>query len=91
MERAFQAYREPLDTVTLFKYLGRVLTAGGGDWSAVAGKLSNARKIWMRMTIILIQEGADPKVLGLLFKAVVQTVLLFGADMLVLTPGWSRP
>ena len=27
-ERAFQAYGEPLETVTSFKYLGRVLTTG---------------------------------------------------------------
>ena len=32
LERAFQAYGEPLETVTLFKYLGRVLTVGGEDW-----------------------------------------------------------
>ena len=28
LERAFQAYREPLETVTLFKYMVRVMTAG---------------------------------------------------------------
>ena len=28
LERDFQAYREPLETVTLFKYMVRVMTAG---------------------------------------------------------------
>ena len=32
-ERAFQAYGEPLENVTAFKYLVRVITAGDDDWS----------------------------------------------------------
>ena len=71
LERAFQAYGETLDTVTFFKYMGRVLTAGDNDWTAVAGKLRKARNFLMWITTILIREGEDPKVLGLLFKAVV--------------------
>ena len=47
MERAFHAYREPLDKVTLFKYLVRVLTSWGDNWSAVAGNLRKDRKIWL--------------------------------------------
>ena len=43
-QRAFQAYGEPLETVTSFKYIGRVLTAGDDDCPAVAGNLRNARK-----------------------------------------------
>ena len=39
---------------------------------------------------ILIQEGADPKVLGIFFRAVTQAVLLFGAETWVLTPRMER-
>ena len=46
MERAFEAYAEPLENVSAFKYLGRVMTAGYEDWPAVAGNLSKARKSW---------------------------------------------
>ena len=38
------------------------------------------------MSRILIREGLHPKVLGHLFKAVVQAVLLFGSEIRVLTP-----
>ena len=38
------------------------------------------------MSRILIREGAYPKVSGHFFKAVVQAVLIFGADMSVVTP-----
>ena len=79
LNRAFQAYREPLETVTSFKYLGRVLTAGDDGWLAVAGNLRKARESWTRMTRILGREGADPRISGLFFKVVVQAVLLFGS------------
>ena len=39
MERAFEAYGEPLENVTTFRYLGRVLTAGENDWLEVVGNL----------------------------------------------------
>ena len=60
LERAFQAYGEPLETVTSFKYLVWVLTAGDDNWPSVAGKLSKSRKSWMRMMRILRREGAEP-------------------------------
>ena len=39
MERAFEAYGEPIKNVLNFKYLGRVLTVGDDDWIAVVGNL----------------------------------------------------
>ena len=38
------------------------------------------------MTRILGREGADPRMSGLFFKAVIQAVLLFGSETWVLTP-----
>ena len=35
-ERAFEAYEKPLETVSTFKYLGQVMTAGDYNWPAVA-------------------------------------------------------
>ena len=89
-ERAFQAYVEPLNNVTDFKYLGRVLMVGNYDWSAVAGNLQKSRKSWLRMLRILSRYGADLKVSGHLFKAAVQAVLIFGSDTWVLTPRMER-
>ena len=66
--------------------MGRVLTSGDEDWPSVKVNLSKDRKSWMLMTRILIREGEEPEVSGLLFKAVVHAVLIFGADMWVLNP-----
>ena len=84
-ERAFEAYGKPLETVSTFKYLVRVMAAGYDDWPAVAGNLVKARKSWGRLSRILSQEGADKRVSGNFFKAVVQALLLFGAETWVLT------
>ena len=89
-ERAFEAYGKPLETVATLKYLGRVMTAGDDNWPAVVGNLVKARKSWGRLSHILSREGADKRVSENLFKAVVQAVLLFGAETWVLTPRIER-
>ena len=65
------------------------MITGEDNWLAMAGNLRKASKIWTRMTRILGREGAEPRISGLFFNAVVQAVLLFGSEMWVLTPGWS--
>ena len=85
-KRDFQAYGRPLETVTSFKYLGRVLKPGGDDWPSVGEILKRARKSWSRLTRILGRDGANTRVSGIFFKAVVQIVLLLGSTMWVLTP-----
>ena len=68
LERAFEAYGEPLQNVTAFKYLVQL---------AVVGNLGKERKSWGRLSRILILEEADPKVSRHFYKAVSQAVLLF--------------
>ena len=76
-ERAFRAYGLSLQSVTSFKYMGWVLTASDDDWPEVVGNLKKARNSWSRLTRILGREGANPRVSGVFFKAVVQKVLIF--------------
>ena len=78
--RAFSAHGQPLDMVTSFRYLGRLISAAENDWPAVVNNLSRARGVWRSMTRILSREGAQPRVSGFFFKAVVQAVLLFGSE-----------
>ena len=73
-----------------FKYLGRILTTGDYDWPAVAGNLGKARKSWGRLQRIIIREGKNKRVSGNFFKAVVQQVILFGAETWVVTPRMER-
>ena len=64
LERAFEAYEEPLENVMAFRYLGWVLTAGDYDWISVVGNLGKAIKSWGWLSQILSREGTDLIVLG---------------------------
>ena len=46
-ESYLKAYGRTLETVTSFKYLGWVLTAGYDDWPVVVVNLKKARKSWV--------------------------------------------
>ena len=81
LERAFEAYREPIKNVLEFQYLGRVLTAGNDAWIAVVGNLGKARNSWGRLSWVLSRQGVDPKMSMNFYKAVAQAMLLFGAEM----------
>ena len=52
-ERAFHAYGKPMEAVSEFRYLGRLLTATDDDWPAVAGKIRKAQVSWGRLARVL--------------------------------------
>ena len=58
--------------------------AGGG------GEFGKARKSWGRLQGILSRKGATKRVSGNFSKAVVQQVLLFGAEKWVVSPMMER-
>ena len=89
-EMVFEVYGQQIKSVPRFTYLGRVMTEGDDDWPAVAGNLAKGQKSWGRIQGILRREGAKPRILGNFFKAVVQQVLLFGAETWVVTPKLER-
>ena len=85
MEQAFHAYGQPMEAVSEFRYLGRILTATDNDWTEVAGNIKKARRSWGRLDWVLGREGADPKVSRNFYIAVTQQILIFGAETWVLT------
>ena len=85
MERAFHAYGKPIEAVSEFRYLRRLLTATGDDWPAVAGNIRKARVSWGRLVRVMGRKRADPKVSRIFYTAVTQQVLLLGEETWVLT------
>ena len=71
-ERAFHAYGKPMEAVSEFCYLGRMLTATDDDWPAVAGNIRKVRVSWGRLARVMGREGADPKVSRSFYTAVTQ-------------------
>ena len=56
----------------------------------MVANLRKERKSWMQLSIILGREGGNPRVLGVLFKELVQAVLFLGLEMGVMTPRMGR-
>ena len=61
-ERAFHAYGKPMEAVSEFRYLGRLLNTTDDDWTAVVGNIRKARVSWGCLAQVLGREGANPKV-----------------------------
>ena len=51
--RAFSTYGSPLEMVTSFVYLGRVISSADENWPEVVRNLSKVRAVLRRMTRIL--------------------------------------
>ena len=84
-EQVFHVRGVPLETVRTFKYLGRHLSADNDDWPAVLANIRKARSRWALVRKVLVRDTASPRVSGYFYKAVVQSVLLYGAETWVLT------
>ena len=52
-DQAFEAYGAPIESVTEFRYLGRILTSTVDDWPAVVGNLRKAKQIWGRLANLI--------------------------------------
>ena len=86
----FQACNAQLEVVPSFKYLGRYFTTTDSDWPAVYKNLKKAREKWAMVSKVLMREGASPRVSGLFYKVVVQSVLLYGSESWVVTPAMLK-
>ena len=89
-ERVFTVQGIPIETVSEFQYLGRIVMNKDDDLAAVNRNLTKARQKWGRIGKVLIRTGADPKTMASFYKAIVQSVLLFGAETWVLSQSMER-
>jgi exonuclease III len=69
-----------IKNVNQFKYLGRILDNKDSDIPAVEKNLQKARQKWARLSRILSKESANPKVMASFYKAIIQSILLYGSE-----------
>ena len=84
-EFTFMIGDTPIENVKDFKYLGRILEESDEDWLALQGNICRARQKWGRIGKILSKEKANPRTMSAFYKAIVQSVLLYGSESWVLT------
>ena len=81
----FKVKGENIKMVQSFKYLGRVLQYNDDDLTAVESQLVKARGVWGRIGKIIKKKSlSNPRIMGIFYKVIVQTVLLYGAESWVL-------
>jgi hypothetical protein len=83
---SFTAYREELEKVEVFKYLGRLIAYNDTNTQAMRSNLWRARGCWARILHVLRAENADARMCGKFYKATMQVVLLYGSEMWNLSP-----
>jgi hypothetical protein len=76
----FVVYGKELERVRNFKYLGRVFTDNDDDTKSIEDNIKKARQRWNCIANIMKREGANAKTMAKIYLAVVQAVLLYGAD-----------
>ena len=86
LRQQFTVHGEVLERVEVFRYLGRLLFQDDDDVQAVRNQLSKARSTWARIGQVLRRENAPPRVSAKFYKAIVQSVLLYGSETWVLSP-----
>ena len=62
---------ERVDNVTNFRYMGRPLDQKDYDWPDVRRNIMRASSVWGRLGTLLLREGEEPRVLEILYRAVV--------------------
>ena len=77
----------PLEQVDAFRYLGRLLAGNNNDWLAVFHNLVKARRQWRMLARVLIKTGVSPHIVGLFYKVICQSVLLYACETWVMTQG----
>ena len=77
---------QPIQKVSTFKYLGRILSANDDDLPAVVANVRCARQRWGQVAQLLVREGASTATMSYFYKAVVQAVLLYGSATWVMSP-----
>ena len=82
----FTVHGDLLERVEVFRYLGHLLLQDDDNIQAVRSQLCKARGTWARVGQVLRKENSPPRVSTKFYKAIVQSVLLYGSKMWVLSP-----
>ena len=84
-EVTFTVEGKVLERVDTFRYLGRMISHTNSDWPAVFRQLTRARQRWAMLVRAIAHDQVPAKAAGMFYKAIVQSVLLYGSETWVVT------
>ena len=80
-----------METVEEFRYLGSILTQDDNDTPTIIRQIKKSRQSWNGIARILRYEGANAITMAKFYLAVVQSILLYGADSWTINNrNWKR-
>ena len=77
----FTVNGQRIEQVQYFKYLGRYFSDDDDNTRCIMENIWSARQKWNSIVNILKREGANAACMSQFYMAVVQAVLLYGADL----------
>jgi len=81
----FHIANTQLEEARVFKYLGKPTPSYCTDITAVLYNITKARRKWTMLRRIIAAQFLPPTIASIFYKAVVQSVLLYGSETWVLT------
>ena len=85
MVNTFHINAETLPSSEDFPYLGRKIAYNNSNWAAVYQNLRKARRRWGMVERVMERTGAPVQTWGYMYKAVVQSVILYVREIWVVT------
>ena len=82
---SFMINKKPVENVKEFKYLGRYMNAKNDDWSAITRNIEKSQKRWASVKRVLCRDKSSTRTMGYFYKAIIQSILLYGSESWVLT------
>ena len=76
---------DPLESAATFTYLVCTITYNNSDWAALYHSLGEARRRWGMMSRVLDKSGVTVRDRLIMYKYMVQTVLLYVRKSWVIT------
>ena len=74
-----------IEKVREFRYLGRIFSDNDDDTQCIKDNIRKARQKWNSIAAILKREGANAICMARFYLAIIQAVLLYGADSWTIT------
>ena len=76
---------ELLEPVAEFTYLGRMVAYNNSDWEDLYHNLRKAWRRWEMARKVMLKTGATVRARGIMYKAVVQSMLLHRSESWMVT------
>jgi hypothetical protein len=85
LRQQFTVHGDVLEKVEVYQYLSCLLLQDDDNIQAVQSQLCNARRTWARVGQVFCKENAPPGTSAKFYKAIVQSILLYGSKTWVLS------